>query len=131
MSNARKKTGQQPAISPGRPANRDSADHDPADQDQAQEQARRAEANGHKTATVTFRGFTFTIPLEYDEFPVDLIESLEEGKTVGIIRGALGPRQWAHVRNMQLRIKELTPLMEEITQAMGFTDAGESPASSD
>jgi hypothetical protein len=96
----------------------------------AKAEARQAEANGHKTATVRFRGFDFTIPLEYDEFSVDLIESLEEGKTVGIIRGALGPRQWAHVQ-MRLRIKDLTPLMEEITRAMGFTAVGESQASSD
>lgn len=103
----------------------------PDDDSRAKEQARKAEANGAKTATVQFRGSTFTIPLEYDDFSVDLIESLEEGKVVGIIRGALGRQQWAQVRNMQLRIRDLTPLMDEITRAMGFTDAGESQASSD
>lgn len=95
-----------------------------------QKPARQAEANGN-TTTVDFRGQKFTIPLDYDDFTVDFLESIEEGKTVGIVRGALGTRQWQRVRSMNLKIKELAPLAEDIAKAMGFADTGESPASSD
>ena len=54
---------------------------------------RTSEARGETTATVEFRGETFTIPTEPDDMSIDFVESLEEGKSVGIVRGALGPAQ--------------------------------------
>ena len=91
---------------------------------------RRDEANG-KNAEVEFRGHKFTVSRDYDEWSVDLVESLEEGKTVGIVRGALGPEQWRTVKGMNLKVRDLTELMNKIVAAMGFGDAGESAASSD
>ena len=103
-----------------------------SDETQAAQQsddARRAEANG-TTAEVTFRGRTFTVPREFDEMSVDLVESVEEGKAVGIARGALGPDQWRDVRAMNLTMRELSELTDKIAVAMGFADEGESGASS-
>ncbi len=97
----------------------------------AKAEARKAEADGTSTAQVEFRGHTFTISRDYDEMSVDFIESIEEGKTVGIVRGALGAAQWRRVQAMNLRMKELAPLAEDIAAAMGFNGTGESPASSD
>lgn len=94
-------------------------------------ETRKAEAKGESTAEVEFRGHTFTVSREYDDFSVDLLESLEEGKTVGIVRGALGPQQWRVIRAMDLKARDLAELMEAITTAMGFGSAGESKASSD
>lgn len=94
-------------------------------------ETRKAEARSDDTAPVTFRGETFTISTAYDEFPVEFVESLEEGKTVGICRGALGPAQWRRVRAMNLKMKDLAELSDLIATAMGFGDAGESAASSD
>lgn len=90
---------------------------------------REAEANG-STNTVEFRGETFTVPLERDDWSVDFVESIEEGKAVGIVRGALGPDQWRTVKAMSLNMRELGELSELVAKAMGFGDAGESPASS-
>lgn len=95
------------------------------------EDIRKAEAQGGATADVEFRGHTFTVSREYDDFSVDLLESLEEGKTVGIVRGALGPKQWRIVRGMNLKARDLAELMEAISDAMGFSDSGNSAASSD
>ena len=95
------------------------------------EDIRKAEARGEATAEVKFRGHTFTVSREYDDFSVDLLESLEEGKTVGIVRGALGPKQWRVVRGMNLKARDLAELMEAISDAMGFSDSGNSAASSD
>jgi hypothetical protein len=93
---------------------------------------RKAEAAGDKIATVEFRDHTFTVPREYDDMTVDFIESLEEGKTVGIVRGALGPAQWRTVKGMSLKMSDLAELADNIAEAMGFSGgAGESKASSD
>lgn len=91
----------------------------------ATNQARKAEAAGEKTATVKFRGHTFTIPRDYGAWSVDFVESLEEGKAVGIVRGALGPKQWAIVRQMNLSMDELEPFGGEIAKALGFASTGE------
>lgn len=91
---------------------------------------RKAEAHGEKTATVEFRGNTFEVSREFDDFSVDFVESLEEGKTVGIVRGALGPAQWRTVKAMNLKMRDLSELADEIASALGFGDAGNSAASS-
>jgi hypothetical protein len=93
------------------------------------EAARKAEANGGQ-GEVEFRGQKFTVPLEYDDYSLDFIEALEDGRTVGIVRGALGPGQWRIVKAMDLTARDLGPLADSIAEAMGFTDAGNSTASS-
>lgn len=92
------------------------------------ETARKAEANGQQ-ATLEFRGETFSVPTEYDDLSVDFLEALEDGKSVGIIRGALGPEQWQVVKAMQLKARDLAELGDRIAAAMGFS-AGNSEASS-
>ena len=90
---------------------------------------RKAEAHGDTTATIEFHGETFTVHTEPDDFSVDFMEALEDGRVLGMVRGALGPDQWRTVKAMQLTLKELRPLADEIAVAMGFGEAGESSAS--
>jgi hypothetical protein len=94
-------------------------------------EARRTEAQGETTAEVEFRGHTFTVSREYDDFSIDFLESIEEGKTVGIVRGALGPNQWRTLKSLDLKARDLSELMGLLVDAMGFGDAGNSKASSD
>lgn len=94
-------------------------------------ESRESEAHNTAVATVQFRGHDFTVSREYNEWTVDFLESLEEGKSVGIVRGALGPTQWRTVRGMNLKVRDLNDLADRIAKAMGFGDQGESPASSD
>ncbi|MGE5500294.1 MAG: hypothetical protein ACM3W4_00020 [Ignavibacteriales bacterium] len=82
-------------------------------------------------ATVEFRGNTFTVSTEYDDWSVDFLESLEEGKSAGIVRGALGPNQWRTVKSLDLKVRDLTELADLIAKAMGFGSTGESRPSSD
>jgi hypothetical protein len=91
--------------------------------------AREAEAAG-LPGSFEFRGETFTVSRERDEWTLDFLESMEEGKSVGIIRGALGADQWRVVRGMNLKVKDADELSELIAKAMGFADVGESEASS-
>jgi len=93
------------------------------------EDARKDEAQD-KAAVVEWRGHEFEVSREYGEWSVDFLESLEEGKSVGIVRGALGPSQWRTVKGMDLKVRELNDLAEQIAAAMGFGSTGESPASS-
>lgn len=92
--------------------------------------ARKNEA-ASEPAQVKWRGHTFEVSRDYGEWSVDLVESLEEGKAVGVVRGALGPDHWRTVKTMNLTMSELGELSEEIAKAMGFGSTGESPASSD
>ena len=91
--------------------------------------AREAEAAG-LPGSFEFRGETFTVSRDRDEWTLDFLESIEEGKSVGIIRGALGSDQWRTVKGMNLTVKDAGELSDLIAKAMGFGDAGESTASS-
>ena len=85
---------------------------------------RETEANS-TVGTVEFRGHTFEVPLERDDWTLDFLESLEEGKAVGIARGALGSQQWRTVRSLDLKVKDLDELSDLIAKAMGFGSTGE------
>ena len=91
----------------------------------------KAEATGAREASFDWRGHTFTVPLHRDDWSVDMLESFEEGKAVGAVRGALGPAQWRVVKGMNLKVRDLNDLADKIAAALGFNDAGESSASSD
>lgn len=82
-------------------------------------------------AVAEWRGHKFEVPREREDWTVDFLESLEEGKSVGIVRGALGPSQWRQVKSMNLKVRELDDLAGAVAKAMGFGSTGESAASSD
>lgn len=92
--------------------------------------ARKGEAKSDE-AVIEFRGQRFTVSRVYDDWTVDFLESVEEGKSVGIVRGALGPTQWPLVKAMNLRVRDLNELAEKIAAALGFGSMGESAPSSD
>lgn len=93
-------------------------------------ESREAEAQG-KSALVDWRGQKFEVEREYGEWSVDFVESLEEGKSVGIVRGALGPSQWRTIKAMNLKMRDLDELAEAVAAALGFGSVGESQTSSD
>lgn len=90
--------------------------------------ARAAEAAG-TTATIHFRGHSFTISTQYPDWSLDLVESIEEGKSAGIIRGALGPEGWMVVKQLDLKMREVDELAALIASALGFGSVGESAPS--
>lgn len=93
------------------------------------ETALKAEAAG-STATVEFRGESFTIPLEYADYPLSFIEAASDGRAVAVqLRELFGPKQWAMVQGMQLKGRDLDELSDKVEALMG--NSGNSPASSD
>jgi hypothetical protein len=93
-------------------------------------EVRKEEAHG-ATAKVEWRGHEFEVSREFDDWSVDFLESLEEGKSVGIVRGAIGAKAWRQVQAMDLRVRDLNELAGLVAAAMGFGSAGESSASSE
>jgi hypothetical protein len=94
------------------------------------EEARKAEASG-KSVTFEFRGESFDMPTEYDDYPLSYIEAVLDGKPLAIqAREILGPEQWAKVRGMGLTGRGLEELGETMQSAAGVSP-GNSEASSD
>lgn len=92
---------------------------------------RKAEAQNEHEATVEFRGSKFTITRNYDDWPLELHEALEDGKDIAAMRAALGDQQWAVIRAMKLKTPDLRELTSAVVKALGFDSVGESTASSD
>lgn len=93
-------------------------------------EAREAEAN-NEPAVITWRGHEFTVPRDYDDWSIELVEAFEDGRELSIIRGALGPAQWRIVKSEEPKVRDIKGLAEDIATALGFRSVGESPASSD
>ena len=90
---------------------------------------REAEAKSG-TASFDFRGEAFTVPLEFDDYPLSYIEAASDGAPLAVqARELLGAEQWAKVRAMNLTGRDLRELEKGIAGAMGV-DEGEEPASS-
>lgn len=89
----------------------------------------KSEAAG-TTAEFEFNGETFTVPLEYDDFPLSYIEAAVDGRPLAVqARELLGPVQWERVRAMNLTGRNLQELSDAISDAAGI-DSGESTPSS-
>lgn len=90
---------------------------------------REAEANG-STASVEFRGETFSIPLEYADYSLSFIEAAADGAPAVVqVRELLGPEQWTRVRALRLDGAGFDELVAAVQKAEG-TDAGNLEASS-
>lgn len=94
------------------------------------EEARKAEV-GDGIARFQFRGQSFEVSTDRNEWTLDMHEALEDGKEIAILRAALGPAQWAQLKRMGLKTPEINELADAAVKALGFVSAGESPASSD
>lgn len=93
-------------------------------------EARKSEAK-NEAATIVWRDHTFTVDREFDDWSLALVEALEEGRSVAIIREALGPAQWASVKSESPKVRDITGLADDIANALGFGSTGESAPSSD
>lgn len=82
------------------------------------------------TASFDFKGETFTIPLEYDDYPISYIEAATQGAPLLTqTETLLGPEQWAKMRPLLVVGRDLRDVEKAITDAMGV-DEGEGTASS-
>lgn len=87
--------------------------------------AAQAEAEGVEMASVQWRDLTLAFPADPEEWDIEVTEAFEDGKVVTAVRGLLGPSQWAAVKALHPKNKDLSGLYDALAQAMGMTSAGE------
>lgn len=92
----------------------------------------RNDAEKIPEVTVTWDGFTFTVPAEIDDWNADTMKAFEDGKAINAVQRLLGPRQSNsladHIRTSTgraPRVREYGAVMEAIAKALGFASAGE------
>jgi hypothetical protein len=93
-------------------------------------EARKSEAHD-EPAAIKWRGHEFTVPRDYDDWPVELAEAFEDGRSIAIVRGALGEAQWRKVKAEEPKVRDIRDLADDIATALGFGSVGESAPSSD
>ena len=94
------------------------------------DEARKSEAH-NEPALVKWREHEFTVPRDYDDWPVELAEAFEDGRSIAIVRGALGEKQWRLVKSEEPKVRDIRDLADDIATALGFGSVGESSASVD
>jgi hypothetical protein len=94
-------------------------------------EAVKAEATGDPVTAVTWRDQQFYVAATADDWPVDVLEAFESGKAATALAGVLGPAQWERFKTAspQPKVRDLTALMDSIASKLGFSRAGELPAS--
>lgn len=90
-----------------------------------------AEATDEEAVTVEWRDLKFDVPLERDEWPLEATMAIEDGRWTVALRALVPPAQFRAFINTSPKTKDGGELFQVIVSALGFKDAGESPASSD
>ena len=71
--------------------------------------------------TVEFRGDTYTLPKDVEDWSLEAYEAFEDGKPVAALRGVLGPEQWAKVKAHGLRVRDLEEVADVFFGAIGLS----------
>lgn len=79
------------------------------------------EANEDTTVKVAFRGRTFSVEKEVQDWDIDALEAHEEGNLTLFLRGLLGPVQWAEVKSLRLKVRDLDELSDAVLRSMGLS----------
>jgi len=88
--------------------------------------AAQTEAERDKTVTLTWREQAFTLPATIEDCPIEVIEAMEAGKGLGIVRGILGESQYAAFKTKHRpTVRDLNAFSEVIMAALGFEKPGE------
>jgi hypothetical protein len=78
---------------------------------------------------VPYGGQTYTVPASAEDWPLEVLESIDDDKIVIALRVLLGSKQWARFKSTKPRTKALGELFEAVGKAAGFEGVGESAAS--
>jgi hypothetical protein len=77
------------------------------------------EAQGSAPITFDFRGLAITVPASMD-WPFEVIEAFEDGKVSAILRGLLGPEQYAAFKATKPTVRDAAALIEALQSAAGI-----------
>ena len=87
--------------------------------------AAQIEAEGGAATDVVWRGHTFTVDADPDNWAVETTLAFEEGKAASGIRSILGPKQWAEFMKSKPVNRDMGDLFNEIAKALGLETSGE------
>ncbi len=88
--------------------------------------AAQIEAERATTVALTWRGQKFTLPATIEDCPIEVVEAMEAGHGLGIVRGILGESQYAAFkRKHKPTVRDLNEFSEIVMAALGFEKPGE------
>ena len=92
----------------------------------------KAEADQVETHTIEWDGPTVTIPADPDDWDVEVLEYMEQGRGINALKKLIGDRnyeqmkrQWTKDHGRSPKMRDIAPLLEAIAQTYGFESLGE------
>lgn len=81
-----------------------------------------AVAEENDTIEVEFRGNKYTLPALAKEWDVEVMEALEDGRQVGVLRALLGDDQWRLLKSRHnLKLKDLDEISDAFLAKVGLS----------
>jgi len=80
------------------------------------------EAEGGETTSVTWRGHTFTVATDPDDYPISVVMAFEKGQNLTGLEILFGPKQWAEFVKTKPTKRDATSLLETMGEALGLGD---------
>ena len=90
--------------------------------DDHKKSAAQLEAEGVPTTGVEWRGHTFTVASDADDYPVEAILAFEKGQNFGGLEIILGEKGWARFMRTKPLKRDGISLFEAIQAALGLGD---------
>lgn len=84
--------------------------------------AAQIEAEGGETTSVTWRGHTFTVATNPDDYPISVVMAFEKGQNLTGLEILLGAKQWAELTKTMKTKRDATNLLEVMGEALGLGD---------
>lgn len=69
--------------------------------------------------TFIFEGEKYSVA-PTSEWDLDVLEAVEDDKAIAIVRGLLGPEQWAKFKSKPRKVEDLTKLFTALAKAVGL-----------
>ena len=80
----------------------------------------QAEAEKAPTTDVTWRGHTFTIATDPDDYSIPVVMAFEKAQNLAGLEMLLGPKQWAEFMKIAKTKRDATSFMETMGEALGL-----------
>jgi hypothetical protein len=90
--------------------------------DDHKKSAAQIEAEGIAMLDVEWRGLTFTLPSDPDDWSVQAISAAEKGQSFTSLELILGPKQWADFMKTKPTRRDGLDLNAAFTKALGMGD---------
>jgi hypothetical protein len=87
-----------------------------------QKPAAQLEAEKAETTAVVWRGHTFTVATDPDDYPIAVVMAFENGRNLTGLEILLGAKQWTELAKTMKTKRDATDLLEVMGEALGLGD---------